>query len=166
MEDQHKNINYLFKRLQRKYKAEEYIPVEQDCKNLKESCWLKLLLLNINIESSLYKLILAIPKTFPYEYPSIYLHQEHANLINLPHIDNNFFICTFDKSLSFSNIYKSLEVCEIVINRACKIINDGLTGKNHKDYEEEFLAYWTNNICDGKVLSIVKPVNKAKDICI
>lgn len=168
MEDQHKNINYLFKRLQRKYKAEEYIPVEQDCKKLKESCWLKLLLLNINIESSLYKLILAIPKTFPYEYPSIYLHQEHANLIDLPHIDNNFFICTFDKSLSFSNIYKSLEVCEIVINRACKIINDGLTGKNHKDYEEEFLAYWywANNICDGKVLSIVKPVNKAKDICI
>lgn len=166
MENLHKNINYLLKRLQKKYQAEEYIPVEQDCENLKKSSWLKLFLLNIAMEDVPYKLILAIPKTFPYEYPSIYLHQEHADLTNLPHIDNNFFICTFDKSLSFANIYKPLEVCEAVINKACKIINDGLTGKNHKDYEEEFLAYWGNSTCEGKVLSIVKPANKVKDICI
>lgn len=166
MEDLHKNINYLFKRLQRKYKAEEYIPAEHDCEKLKKSCWLQLLLLNINIENSTYKLILAIPKTFPYEYPSVYLHQEHADLTNLPHIDSNFFICTFDKSLSFSNIYKPLEVCENIIKKACKIIKDGLTGKNHKDYEEEFLAYWANNNCDGEVLSLVKPTDKVKDICV
>lgn len=166
MEDLHKKVNYLVKRLQRKYKMEEYVPSEQDCEKLKKSCWLKLILLNIDIENATYKLILAIPKTFPYEYPSVYLHTEHVDLINLPHIDRNFFICTFDKSLSFSNIYKPLEVCENIIVKAYKIIKDGLTGKNHKDYEEEFLAYWTNNTCDVKVLSIVKPANKVKDICI
>lgn len=166
MEDLHKKVNYLFKRLQRKYKTEVYVPSEQDCDKLKKSCWFKLLLLNINIENATYKLILAIPKTFPYEYPSIYLHREHIDLINLPHIDHNFFICTFDKSLSFSNIYKPLEVCDNIIVKACKIIKDGLTGKNYKDYEEEFLAYWTNNNCDANVLSIVKPANKVKDICI
>lgn len=166
MEDLHKKVNYLVKRLQRKYKTEDYVPSEQDCDKLKKSCWFKLLLLNINIENATYKLILAIPKAFPYEYPSIYLHQEHVDLTNLPHIDSNFFICTFDKSLSFPNIYKPLEVCENIIVKACKIIKDGLTGKNHKDYEKEFLAYWANNTCDGKILSIVKPTNKVKDICI
>ncbi len=94
------------------------------------------------------------------------MHREHIDLINLPHIDHNFFICAFDKSLSFSNIYKPLEVCDNIIVKACKIIKDGLTGKNYKDYEEEFLAYWTNNNCDANVLSIVKPANKVKDICI
>lgn len=162
----HDSLDYIYKRYKRKYNATEYTPGDDDCDKLKTSEWASLLLLKINIDNFTYKVILAIPSTFPYKYPSVYLHNEHYNLINLPHIDRNKFICTFDSELSIPNIYKPFEMCNDVVNRALKIIREGLCKSNFADYEDEYLAYWTDKGTNQEIISIVSPSKKIKDICI
>ena len=165
MTDPHKIIDYIYKRLQIKYNAKDYIPNEKDI-GLNKRKWVHTFLLTINIEDENYDLIMAFPIGFPYKYPQIYLHHNHKDLIKLPHIDKKYYICTFDKEDSIPNAYKPLEVCENVIKKATKILYDGIKGKNIKDYEEEFLAYWAEETSNGTILSIVEKTNIIKDICV
>ena len=165
MEDLHKTLSYISQRLTKTYSSKEYVPIESDCRILKqENYWIKRFLLNVNINDTEYNLILGIPKTFPYEFPSIYVHKDNESLIGLPHIDKNRFICTFDKNVATPNIYNPLGICENVINRAIKIIKEGTSKKNYKDYEEEFLAYWAAEKINYEIISIVKPLSSVKDI--
>ena len=167
MEDLHKTLSYISQRLTKTYSSKEYVPIESDCRILKqENYWIKRFLLNVNINDTEYNLILGIPKTFPYEFPSIYVHKDNESLIGLPHIDKNRFICTFDKNVATPNIYNPLGICENVINRAIKIIKEGTSKKNYKDYEEEFLAYWAAEKINYEIISIVKPLSSVKDVCV
>jgi len=167
MEDLHSILSYISKRLVKTYSAIEYEPVKDDCYKLKqENFWYKRFLLQVSIDGSIYKLILGIPKTFPYEFPSIYIHKDHNSLVGLPHIDKNRFICLFDKDVTIPNTCKPLEICGKSIRRAIKIIKDGIYKKNFKDYENEFLAYWSEDKTDGKIISIVKANNIIHDVCV
>lgn len=165
MIDLHSTLDYIYKRLQIKYEASIYSPNEKDS-GLYKKDWLRTFLLKIDIEKDCFDLIIAFPKGFPYKYPKIYLHNRHSDLINMPHIDKKFYICTYDEEEAIPNVYKPLEVSEKVIKKAVSIIKDGLYGKNFKDYEEEFLAYWSENALREDVLSIVEKTKEIKDIIV
>jgi hypothetical protein len=159
MGDPHK---YFLDRLKIKYKAQPYTNVKDDCDNLKSTDkWIEKLCIKIIINNINLKLIFALPNTFPYDYPSIFFHTDNSGYKYLPHVDNNLFICTFDKQLSIPNIHEPLNICDAVIQKAIKIISDGLNKANYIDYEDEFLAYWDEV---SNVFSIVKPSNYMKQI--
>ncbi len=83
------------------------------------------------------------PISFPYTFPKIYIMEESLCEIKpLPHIDNRGFICTFDDNISHPNHKMPNEVVLLSVERAFKIIEDGLDGTNMDDFVDEFKAYW------------------------
>ena len=79
---------------------------------------------------------------FPLSFPNIYLSDDDYKLYyNLPHIDSNKFICTFDKQVSRPDFNNPSGVLYQSIVQAKKIIKDGVEQKNIQDYEPEFIAY-------------------------
>jgi len=105
-------------------------------------------LLTIPVESVIFgidqlELIIGLPSEFPLVLPKIFLpHSKYNELLTLPHIDQNRFICTYDEERAVPNPDFPAQQIRMCIYRAKKIIEAGLLGKNIEDYTEEFVAYW------------------------
>ena len=150
------------------YKVEEYRPCADDAQKLRnESLWYKQFLIKINIDTLKKEIdfILAIPKGFPYKFPKIYLRHENKECKYLPHIDKNLFVCTFDSNEAQPNPEDPEGVALAVINRAKKILEEGLLGENVADYKDEFLAYWDAEP-DNQIISLIEPTIETKLICV
>lgn len=85
------------------------------------------------------------PKTFPYDFPQVYILEEfYKDIAPIPHINKDFSICTFDKNIAIPNHREPLKLVEETISQAIKIIEDGIKGVNKEDFIEEFNSYWGN----------------------
>ncbi|HNP31791.1 MAG TPA: E2/UBC family protein [Flavobacterium sp.] len=83
---------------------------------------------------------------FPLSIPSLYLSSsDYEKLKYLPHIDTNRLICTFDSEVTKTDVSQPSKVVLECINRAKKIISEGIKKENFEDFEDEFLSYWECN---------------------
>lgn len=80
---------------------------------------------------------------FPVRLPLIFLakddYQQHKYI---PHINTDRLICTYNSDSTRSDPNQPEKVLQKCLNKAIKIVSDGLLGINKPDFEEEFLAYW------------------------
>ena len=81
--------------------------------------------------------------SFPYTFPKIYILEEFYNKIKpIPHVDDKCFICTFDSNVVDPNPNRPGELLYACIQKAQKIIIDGILKNNNEDFLNEFRAYW------------------------
>lgn len=94
-------------------------------------------------DGSLVELKLTIPSETFYSIPEFVIDLErYPDMRGLPHVGSRGTICTFDTTVSHPDPRKPESGVAIVLERAIKILNDGITGANHEDYEKELDAYW------------------------
>lgn len=169
MEDLHKtnlknfyqeSINKAKNLLKKKYSATQIDESDNDFPNIANPK--KYIFFRIHIKKNEYplNLIIAIPKHFPDEFPKIYLSKEnYSELGQIPHIDNNRFVCTKDPNVTFLNDSVPEEALDELIKVAIDIINKGIRKENINDFTEEFLAYW-NEQAKYKFLALLDPSAK------
>ena len=103
------------------------------------------------------EIILALPKDFPDVLPKIYLTSQE-NLPLMPHIDEKSFVCTYDTDTRQVTFFsEDIEgILSDSIDKARKVISDGINKENTIDFVDEMLAYWDIGI-QFPVLSVVDP---------
>lgn len=107
---------------------------------------------------------------FPYDLPKIYLSLSSFESIGfIPHIDSNRFVCTFDPEIAITNPHDPAGIILSSLKRAKSIIEEGLSGANKSDFEDEFIAYWEDEYNDkGKsitsILSLIDSINIDKEV--
>lgn len=100
--------------------------------------------------------ILAIPYTFPDDFPKAYLPTHTVEAVKqIPHLDTKRFICTFDEVAAKPNADDPGAVALRVLERAIEVFRAGVSGANHIDYDEELQAYLVLD-CDFRALSLVE----------
>ncbi len=96
-----------------------------------------------NVEGYEVEVVCRLGKYFPYEFPTIYASDETwKNVPAMPHKNTDGSICTFDKNIAVPNYNKPKELIVETIEKAFKIISDGIKGINRIDYMDEFIEYW------------------------
>lgn len=90
-------------------------------------------------------LLIAFDQDFPVSIPNVYLVESGYNKLKyIPHVDTNYFICTYDKAVTVTNPDDPIGIVKSVLSRAKKIIEQGLAKSNFEDFQYEFLSYWEN----------------------
>jgi len=116
----------------------------------------------INLKFS--SLILAIPETYPDNFPKIYLSKkDFLKIYPIPHLDKNRFICTRDPEIVFLNDEEPGKALKQLIEIAVLIIESGIKNENRDDFINEFLAYW-NEDCDHRILGLFDPIDKIQKL--
>jgi len=111
---------------------------------------------------------------FPVEIPKVYLSTETYNKVRyIPHVDNKKLVCTFDNEVIRVNHDDPFGIINECINRAKKILCDGLHKVNFDDFISEFKAYWEETYEDElkpkQVLSLIDKLfveDELKLICL
>lgn len=89
------------------------------------------------------RLICSLLKDAFYKLPDVFVDLEDSpELAGLPHVGNDGKICTFDETESFPDPRRPEETLAISLERAIKVLSDGVSGCNHDDYKDEIVAYW------------------------
>jgi hypothetical protein len=100
---------------------------------------------------------------FPLSIPILYLFpSDYDRLKYIPHIDTNRLICTFDSEVTKTDISQPSKIVLECINRAKKILTEGIKKENFNDFEDEFLSYWEcnyfkNDIARSDFLCLINP---------
>ncbi len=106
------------------------------------------------------QILVAFPVTFPDEFPQVFLSKKSFDSISpIPHLGSSGDLCTFDPVESAPNPGKPGELAESFIERAIKVLDDGIARRNLPDYKDEFLAYWQMESVD-KICSLLAPHNE------
>ena len=88
------------------------------------------------------EIVVALPEFFPDELPKIYLTDKFLSY-PIPHVGVKNLVCTYPTdNIDFYSEYVE-GLLRLSIEQARNIITDGITGINNKDFEDEFLAYWS-----------------------
>ena len=86
---------------------------------------------------------MGIPADFPLILPKIYLQKPDRDKLGyLPHVDNDGFVCLYDDENIQIDWSEPGLIAKNCIVKAREIIENGLLGNNHADFDEEFVAYW------------------------
>lgn len=92
-----------------------------------------------------YNLLLNVKSDFPLSLPEIYLSEpDYEKIKYLPHVDHQGNICLFDQENIKIDSERPVEIIRICLERAKKIILDGITKTNNSDFKDEVVAYWTD----------------------
>ncbi len=113
-------------------------------------------------------LFIAFKKDFPNTVPKIYIDKNDISKVGIiPHITlSNCDICVYDNFV-ITDITNPTGIILETYYKAKNVLIEGITGKNNKDFEDEFTAYWTceNKIKDKKrYYSIVKEFPKNSNL--
>jgi len=106
---------------------------------------------------------------FPAEIPKVYLSTETYKKVKyIPHVDNKKLVCTFDNEVIQVNQEDPFGIINECINRAKKILLDGLHKVNLDDFITEFKAYWEetyeNEIKPKHILSLINKFDEEDDL--
>ncbi len=136
------NLDYIKKAIEEAEKYFEKINFEQllendfPASNLNAAWKGRIFCNNLKIE-----IIVGLPDDFPDALPKVYL-TKNFEYFPIPHVDSVLFVCTFEtESIDFfsENIHGLIHE---TIEKARKIITDGIQKTNQEDFKYEFLAYW------------------------
>ena len=116
-----------------------------------------------------FSLFVGLKADFPLSLPHIYLSQENFEEIKyIPHVDDDRKICLYDQENIKIDPKRPLDILKACLNRAVKVIEDGVNKSNEGDFNEEVVAYWANSYHDkdrvigayvGKGVDAVAPGN-------
>jgi hypothetical protein len=87
-----------------------------------------------------FKLILLVGDVFPFEPPMLYF-KDIGLFFQFPHVEKNGKLCLTNSVTTFSPS-RIIETADYLISQTKKLIIDSLTGKNEKDFVQEFQNYW------------------------
>ncbi|CAM3435464.1 E2/UBC family protein [Sphingobacterium prati] len=86
-----------------------------------------------------------LKQDFPLSLPKIKISQNDYEAIKyIPHIDCSRDICYIDSDNLKLDVENPGGILKYCINRAKKIIGDGINGDKLSDFQEEIVAYWEN----------------------
>ena len=103
-----------------------------------------------------------LSESFPYELPTIYILEESYQCIApLPHVNRDFSICTFDRTVCIPNFLFPVQIIVDSFCQARTTILEGITKVNYQDFFEEIDAYWIIE-CTHLAESIVSPTDTVK----
>lgn len=119
--------------------------------------WRAVWQVSVEVSSHDQRILIAVPKTFPDCLPVVYLpHELQESGRTIPHLNKEREFCTFDKSEIRLNADNPEGIVLRVIQRAQKLLGEGVTGFNRTDYRDEFEAYWGLTTA-AQSLSLVGP---------
>lgn len=89
-----------------------------------------------------FECICCLSDTFPNTFPVIKVGNELFEIVkDMPHIDSDKVLCTFDKGVVVPNRDAPEELVYKTIVKAICILLDGVAGDNKSDFIDEFYAY-------------------------
>jgi hypothetical protein len=122
--------------------------------------WREVWQLSVTVSLKDFSILIAIPKTFPDQLPIVYLqHDLKESGRTIPHLNREREFCTFDKSEVRLNADNPEGIVLSVIERAQKLLEEGVSGSNRGEYINEFEAYWSQ-ITTAQSLSLVGPSDR------
>lgn len=95
----------------------------------------------VSLASQTVTIQIALDNHFPLHKPLFFL-KPYDKLGFIPHVDVNGFICYIHDEGIIINIDNPLDIIDESFGMAIKTLDDGISGKNHNDIQEEFEAYW------------------------
>lgn len=104
-----------------------------------------------------------INKSFPLSLPYVFLAQWDLFGI-IPHVEDDGYICYAQEEGSLLNSEDIAGLAQEALYRAVQVVTDGISGKNHQDFLDEFGAYWGRLKKVKAVTSIVSPDDHIKKI--
>lgn len=111
--------------------------------------------ISLTISSYNIELICKLGPYFPYEFPSVSISRKSMEILPaMPHKYTDSSICTFDRNVSIPNYKNPIGLVIEVVRKAVSILQDGIDGKNHIDYMDEFLEYWKTRDCEDVQLFV------------
>jgi hypothetical protein len=94
------------------------------------------------------KLNLVFLPDFPLSFPKVFLGKDDFERIKyIPHVEASRLVCTFHNQAK-PNPNTPSEVVAKIIQKAKRIIEDGVNGVNTSDFNDEFVAYWESEYSD------------------
>ena len=99
----------------------------------------------LTVSGQKFEALCDLRKGFPYSLPLIQASDELFEVIkDIPHVSYWKNICTYDEATTIPNYDHPERIVFSCIDKAIKIINDGLLCLNEEDYIDELKAYWEN----------------------
>lgn len=99
---------------------------------------------------------MSIPESFPYKFPEIKIVNYREKNLDIPHIDSNGVICTFDLNTAIPNFFQPKKLTEETLQQAIDVIELGLNGENSDDFIDEFSSYWAMDEKNtGSIISLI-----------
>src|ERR1044072_2630698 len=147
------------------YELEEAHPSSSDYPPVK-SHWRAVWRVHVPTASREAMLLIALPKTFPDDLPTVYLPADVKEKVSgrtIPHLNGEREFCTFDRNDIRVNADNPEGIVVAVIERALKLLGEGVAGTNRADYQDEFEAYWEQG-ASLVTLSLVAPSEDAKTV--
>jgi molybdopterin/thiamine biosynthesis adenylyltransferase len=97
---------------------------------------------------------IVLPADFPARLPAVYVNPSELPR-SIAHVDSNGKVCIAPESGILLDTANPSGIVRDAVQRAEKVIRDGLEGHTDKDFVTEFLAYWN----DGAQLRAVSLLN-------
>ncbi|MDQ3802794.1 MAG: ThiF family adenylyltransferase [Acidobacteriota bacterium] len=147
------------------YELEAALPSSSDYPPVKND-WRAVWRVHVPTPSGGAALLIALPKTFPDELPTVYLPgdvKEKDSGRTIPHLNGEREFCTFDRNEVRVNADNPEGIVVAVIERALKLMGEGVAGANRAEYLDEFEAYWEQG-ASLLALSLVGPSDEAKTV--
>ena len=103
---------------------------------------------------------------FPYTPPRVSVANDPGALV-WPHLETDGFLCILpsDAAVSSGN---PAGVVEYIFGKACRLIEDNITGSNIEDFRHEFLSYWELTIDKNalRFISLLEPQGPGRRVSV
>jgi molybdopterin/thiamine biosynthesis adenylyltransferase len=100
-----------------------------------------------------FTFLIAIPPRFPDYPPKFYLgEKDFLDFKTIPHVDKNREVCTRDPAIIVLNDSYPGQALEELLYIAIEILEVGIVGDLKKDFKDEFLAYWNDQVVARTIL--------------
>jgi hypothetical protein len=101
----------------------------------------------------IFNLEVELKSDFPLSLPEIKLAKDDYELVKyIPHVDSGCNICLFDQENIKLDPDQPAGILKVCINRAVKIISDGLNKSHSQEFKDELHAYWADTYNDKDVV--------------
>jgi len=104
-----------------------------------------------------------VDKSFPLDIPVLFLHPWDVFGV-IPHVEIDGFICYAQEEGILLDSDNISGLVQEAIARAVKVVEDGIAGANHKDFLDEFGAYWGRSTNTRTAVSLVSPTTAIKKV--
>jgi molybdopterin/thiamine biosynthesis adenylyltransferase len=119
----------------------------------------------ILVDGHAVTLQLVLDTTFPLCLPRFYLQPWDA-LGFIPHVDKSGLVCFTDPEGLVIDRRRPLDVVVDSLERAVRILSDGVSGRNKADFVDELEAHWQRLPNSLKMISVLDPGDKVGGIWI
>lgn len=147
------------------YELEE-VPVSSSDYPPAKKNWRAVWRMPVRVLSGEAVFLIAVPATFPDELPTVYLPgdvTDNAAGRTIPHLNKDHEFCTFDRNEIRINADDPEGIAVALIERARKLLEEGISGANSTDYSDEFEAYWEQGV-SLRAFSLVTPSDEPKTV--